>query len=421
MRILWITNMLFPEAAQQIGIQAGVSGGWMFDLANGIANTPEIELFIATTYSGKDFQKISVNKKTYYLMPGGGHSLLTYDKKLIPYWKQIESECNPDIVHLHGTEYKHGLVYMDTFPNKNFLLTIQGIMEPITREYYAGMKFKDILQCMTFKEFLRGKSLISLKYLAASRAKSEKEIVQRVNYLTGRSDWDKAILAEINPTAKYFRCNYNLRPEFYTAPKWDIEKSRHHTIYGSTALQTSYKGGETLIKAIALVKRRYPDVKVKALLPGSVNGKFKITSGYTKFVKHLLDKYDLWENFEFIPSLSAQEVIDTMLSCRCVVVPSAMENASSTLREAMHLGVPSIAAFRGGMTHLINDGVNGFFFDYPEYPVLAMRIMELFENNKLCKDFSQNAIQKAESWHNREANVSSLYTVYKEIYTSKKA
>jgi len=353
------------------------------------------------------------------MMPGGGRSLLLYDKKLIPFWKHIEADFQPDIVHLHGTEYKHGLVYMDTFPHKTFLLTIQGIMGPITREYWAGLSIRDLLRTLNWREFKRGKSIFADKYLAHTRAKSESSIIKRVGFLTGRSDWDKAMLAEINPNAKYFRCNYNLRAEFYEASKWNVDAVDKYTIYGSTALQTTYKGGEALIKAISLVKKKYPQVKVRALLPGCKDGRFYIKSGYNKLVKYWLDKYELWDNFEFLPSLSSQAVIETMLKCHCCVVPSAIENASSTLREAMHLGVPSIAAFRGGMTHLIDDKKNGFFFDYPEYPVLAMRIMELFESKELCRTLSLNAISKAEQWHDRNKNIESMYNVYVEIQNQK--
>ena len=412
MRILWITNMLFPEVLNKIGLTSGSSGGWMFDLADGLSQKFDIQLAIASTYSGSEFRKEIVNNKTYYMMPGGGRSLLLYDPKLIPYWQNIEHEFQPDIVHLHGTEYKHGLVYMDLYPNKCFLLTIQGIMKPITREYWAGLSLRDLLRTLNWNEFKRGKSIFADKYLAHTRALSEEKIIKRVGYLTGRSDWDKAMLAEMNPKAQYFRCNYNLRSEFYSAPKWNLESMEKYTIYGSTALQTSYKGGEVLIKAVALVRDVYPQVKVIALLPGCKEGKFFIKTGYNKLVKYWLNKYNLWDNFVFIPSLSAQGVIDTMLGCHCCVVPSAIENASSTLREAMHLGIPSIAAFRGGMTHLIDDKVNGFFFDYPEYPVLAMRIMELFQSDELCISLSKNAISKAERWHDRKQNIESMYDVY---------
>ena len=419
MRILWITNMPFPEVVNKIGVKTGVSGGWMFDLADGLSSKSDIELAIASIYSGNEFRKELVNNKIYYLIPGNGKTMLIYDKKLIPTWEHIYNDFHPDIVHLHGTEYRHGQVYLDRFPEQTYLLTIQGIMGPISREYYSNISLRELLRTLNWKDLKKGKCFLTDKYLAKSRHCSEEDVIRHVKYFTGRSDWDKALLTSINPEGKYFRCNYNLRSEFYIAPKYDVNKVDRYTIYGSTAFQLSFKGGGSLIKAISLVRKKYPNVKVKILIPGSKDGKFIISSGYSKLIKYWLDKYDVWDNFEFIPSQSAQGVIDTMLKCHCCVVPSTMENASSTLREAMHLGLPSIASYRGGMTHLIEDKVNGFFFDYPEYQVLAMRITELFDSDTLCQTISENAVKKAEIWHNRDANVTSMYEVYQYINNNK--
>ena len=124
MRILWITNMPFPEVAHKIGVKTGVSGGWMFDLADGLSRKHDIELAIASIFPGKEFKKEFVNNKIYYLIPGNGKTMLTYDKKLIPIWENICNDFHPDIVHLHGTEYRHGQVYLDRFPEQTYLLTI---------------------------------------------------------------------------------------------------------------------------------------------------------------------------------------------------------------------------------------------------------------------------------------------------------
>ena len=48
-----------------------------------------------------------------------------------------------------------------------------------------------------------------------------------------------------------------------------------------------------------------------------------------------------------------------------------------------------------------------------------MRIMELFDSDTLCQAISENAIRKAEIWHNREANITSMYDVYQYINNNK--
>lgn len=415
MKILWIVNMVFPEVAAVTGVTTGVSGGWMFDLAKRISETDGIELNIASVYSGSELKEIKIGKITYFLIPGGGHKMLIYSKSLIPYWETIRDKVIPDIVHLHGTEYSHGLVYMNTFPNDKYILTIQGILESISRELNAGVPTKELFN-MTFNEFLHFNGMIHMKYLFRKNKGYEAEIIKHVKYATGRTDWDKAMMLSMNPNLEYFRCNYNLREEFYDASKWDIKKAEPYLIYGSTSAQSALKGGHILIKALAIVKRKYPEVKARFLMPGSKNGEFNINSGFKKYEKKLIDKYDLWDNIEFVPSQDAFGVIENMNQCRCIVVPSAMENASSTLREAMHLGVPAIAAFRGGMTELISDKNDGFLFDFPEYKFLAQRIIDLLGSEELCNRFSERAKEKAEIWHDRKKNTADMIDVYNYIY-----
>ena len=107
--------------------------------------------------------------------------------------------------------------------------------------------------------------------------------------------------------------------------------------------------------------------------------------------------------------------MNNMLSARVQVIPSAIEGPSLVLREGMHLGVPTIASFRGGMADFVEDKVNGFLYDYQEYPYLAKRIMEIFESDDLAARLSQNAIAKAEKAHDRDKNLNSYYEMYKAI------
>lgn len=418
MRVLWIVNMVFPIVAKKLNITTGVSGGWMFDLSESLSNSENIELAIAAVYSGSEFKTVKINNITYYLLPGGGKKMMFYSKSLIPYWKQLRTEFKPDIVHLHGTEYSHGLVYMDEFPCDNYLLTIQGILSPIHREMHSGLSLKDKLN-FTLKELIKFNGMLHREFLFKKNSNYEDQILQKIKFATGRTFWDKAMMTAVNPKLQYFRCNYNLRPEFYTAPKWNYEKCEKYTIYGSTSVQTPLKGGHILIKALSLVKKSYPDVKLKLLMPGTTDGRFIVNSGYKKYLKKLIDKLNLWDNIELIPSQNADGVINHMNSSHCIVVASAMENASSTLREAMHLGLPAIASYRGGMTELISDKEDGFFFDYPEYNYLGARIIELFKSRELCENFSNNSIKKAEIWHNREKNTQDILDVYKFILHKK--
>ena len=164
-----------------------------------------------------------------------------------------------------------------------------------------------------------------------------------------------------------------------------------------------------------IVKDYIPDVKAVFLCNSQKDGKIVPNSGYTKYISYLIKKYNLEDNVRFVSGQDGYGVIDLMTHSHLTLIPSAMENASATLREAMHLGAPCIASFRGGMVELIDNGVNGCFYDYMEHEYLAGKIVELLQNDDLIKEFSKNAIEKAAPWHDKIKNRESYIDLYNRI------
>ena len=117
-------------------------------------------------------------------------------------------------------------------------------------------------------------------------------------------------------------------------------------------------------------------------------------------------------HIEFLGKQSTNQMIENARKAHITVVPSAIEGASLVLREAMFLGCPCISSFRGGMADFISDKEDGYLYDYPEHPILATRITELFESDELCIRFSKNAIKKAEKAHERKNNVQAYINMY---------
>lgn len=414
MKILWIVNMLLPELASHLGLTTSPSGTWMIDLSNKIAESYDVELAVACV-QGNEFKKIELNNKIYYIIPGGGKQLLFYNNKSLEYWKKIEEDFSPDIVHIHGTEYSHSLPYMNEFPDKKYLVTIQGIISKIAEKNDGELSFWQKVKYRTKSDNLHMNGMFEKKLLMKKNSRFEKEIISRCGYATGRTDWDKFWMESVNKNIKYFRCNYNLRDEFYSSEKWSIDKIKRHTIYASNSPQTPFKGGHIALKALAIVKEKYPDVKMRVLSPKDKDGNIVVKTGYSKYCNRLIEKLGLKDNLEFLPRLDANGVINVMRTSHLCVIPSSMENASATLREAMHIGTPSLASYRGGMTHLLKDGISGFFFDFNEVEYLAGRIIELFENDDLAVKFSENSIKDAEIMHDRVKNIQDMIDVYKTI------
>lgn len=413
MRILWIVNLVMPKLAEHLNIQTSPSGTWLYDMADRMADNPQLQLAIACVH-GNRFQKLVLGNTTYYILPGNGKNLLFYTRKYENMWKRIEEDFQPDIIHIHGTEYSHGLSCIRAVPDKKYVISIQGILNRIKDVYDGGLSLRERLFNRTFQDNIHLNGMIEKHLLYKKNAIYEKEMLLRVKYANCVNFWDRSLVKALNPNIKIFTLGYNLRREFYTAEKWNQQEMTPYTIFtnpGGSAL----KGIHQLFKAIDIVKKVYPQTKLYIPGMGTPEGQLKITNGYTKYLNKLLEQLHLEENVVFLGRQSGEEMMRHMRSANVVVVPSAIEGTSLILREAMYLGCPCIAAFRGGMADYITDKYDGYLYDYQEYPYLAGRIIQVFEDKNIG-EMSRRAIMKSEKEQDPEKNYDEYIQMYQTIY-----
>lgn len=415
MRVLWIVNMVLPNVAAALNLKTSASGGWLVDYSNKLAGDPDIELATMTYANVEKDIDATVCGMRNFIFAGGGKRLLFDSKKTVKDCRRVIEEFKPDLIHIHGTEYAIGAAMVKSKPEAPVLLTIQGILTRISEEYYGGLPYSERRKIKTLKSVLKMKTPFFAKLLMTKNAKRERFVLKNVKHVTGRTEWDKSVMLSVNDKLAYHRFNYNLREAFYNAPKWDIEKIDRHTVYTGAATYT-LKGLHILLRAVAIVKKRYPDVRL--LVPAN-KGEYKKANAYERYLIRLIKELGIKENVCFVGRKSAPEVAELLAKSHVCVVPSAMEGASATMCEAMMIGTPGICSYRGGMTDLLRDGQSGFFYDFKEYPVLASRIMRLFESDELCKSFSEEVIKDAEERHDRENNYKQLKEIYKELLMEK--
>ena len=413
MRILWIVNMVFPKLASKLNISTGNSGTWMFDIADMLDKDEKVDFAIACVY-GKEFRKIKIDNTIFYCLPGTGKDMMYYNPRLTEYWKMIVNDFTPDLVNIHGTEYCHAISFLRSFPSIKKVVSLQGMMSKIVNYDFAGLTFKDIILNRTIREWTHFNGMLEYHFFHKKNAKTEREMLLSVDNCMVVDAWHKSVAYEINPKLRFFEIHYNLRKEFYNSPKWCIDKIKKHKIT-TTPGGTALKGLHQLFKAVAIVKEKYPDVLVS--VPGMLSNENGLVAntGYAKYLKRLINKLHIETNVQFLGAQTADQMLNNMLTSHIQVIPSSIEGPSLILHEGMHIGVPSIATFRGGMADFIDDKVNGFLYDFGEYQYLAIRIMEIFESDELALRLSKNAIKKTEEHHDREANHLAYLNMYNEI------
>lgn len=418
MKLLLITNIILQYPSKKLGIKETVFGGWIYSFVKKLKKVNDIKIAIATVYNGKNIKEYNDNGIKYYLIPGKLNC--KYDKKQEKYWKKINEEFKPDIVHLQGSEFSHGLAFLKACPNVKSVVSIQGLVSKIGENYLSLINNFDIIKNITFRDIIRFDNIFQSKNSFLKRGENEKKIILNANYVIGRTYWDYSNALAINPRIKYFVSNEILRDSFYNVD-WNIDNAEKNSIYVS---QASYpiKGLHMLIKAINIVKNTFPDVKVyvagnNIIDTSTVYKKIKL-SGYGKYLLSLITKYNLEKNIIFIGIADEKQVLNKMLKCNLFVLPSQLENSSNSLCEAMLIGMPCIAAYTGGTPSMIKHEKEGLLYSYNDYEVLANYINDIFSNKQLAIKLSKKSQIRAKERHNKDNILNELLTVYNKIYLS---
>lgn len=417
MKILWITNILFPEAENLITKKGELrsSGGWMLGAAEALLNSSkEISLSVATVSPlVKQLTLVQGNRITYYVLPlGKGNSYP--NKEYEPYWKEINDQLQPDVVHIHGTEYSHGLAFLNACPNAKSVISIQGLTSAYYYYYYYGLTKYQIIKNITFRDIIRGTILKGKRNFEKRGDCVEILMLSKVKHIIGRTSWDRAHAWAINPNAKYHFNNETLRPEFYDGSKWDYDKCEKHTIFLS---QAGYplKGLHQMLRAMPLILRHYPDTKIR--VAGADITKYSTwreklrISGYGKLIRRMIHQLHLENHIEFLGPLNAEQMKLAYLNSNVFVCPSSIENSPNSLGEAQMLGVPHVASYVGGVADMMV-GNEENLYRFEEINMLAEKVCRVFVKKESQIDLSKVALQR----HSQRDNAQQLLEIYYNIY-----
>lgn len=417
MNILWCVNILLPDIAKSIDAPSFPIGGWMVSLSADLSKVEGIDLAVATIYSGSELKKLRINNITYYLIPGGPTAMLQRgSEKLKSFWREVARDFNPALLHLHGTEYAHGLTLLEACPDIPAVVSIQGLLSACEKHFYAGMEFSDIFLRPSLRDIIKLDPLWNWRRSFRKRAVFEQEILNKISHVIGRTTWDYANVKAVNPNARYHHCDEGLRDPFYKN-EWDISKIQRHSIF-TTQAGYPIKGLHILLKAVAILKRDYPHIQVfvagQGLWGSTFMGRLK-TPGYGLYIKRLIKNLGLEGNFVLTGLLDAEGVADMLLKSNVFVIPSAVENSPNSLAEAMLLGVPCIGSYTGGVPEMLENGRCGFLYPFLEEAMLAEYIRRIFQSDEQAIQLSQAGRDSAHKRHDRSRIAETMVDIYRAV------
>ncbi len=419
MKVLWIVNNPLAVIRNELGLSNGYGGGWLDGLLKYMEPMEEVELSIASPYDTDRIRKIEKNGTAFYLVPGGYKSRDAYSSCYDAAWDEVVNQLvQPDLIHIHGTEFAHVLNVIKVSGGIKKVVSIQGLISEYWKYYYYGVDRRELRRSLTLKDYLRGTSVKSQQEKMRLQSLNEIEIIKSVDYIFGRTEWDRIHTNLINEKAQYLYAGEILRESFYGAEKWRPSQCVKNRILVSQATYP-IKGLHILIDALGIMKKRGYEFELCIAGTSIFNGDFRNNikdSNYARYLKKQIRRNKLENMITILGILDEQEMVQELLKANVFVCSSAIENSPNSVGEAMLLGVPLLASFVGGIPSMLKDSRQ--LYDGVDSGVLAGKLIEVLEDEALQIAYSQSEIAEANERFDGDMIVSALLKRYEEIYSA---
>ena len=375
----------------------------MPSLADELLKAGRITLGIATNILDSQWSARRVNRKVYYDIPMKARRVNYSDLplSLVQSYLRVVEHFKPDVIHIHGTEYFHGLLTGRKHIDCPAVISIQGILDVCKEHYLGGIPLFDILRTRTLRDWIRFDGLLEQKLRMYLRAEWERKVFASNTAFIGRTQWDEAHTRRMNPTANYYHCDEMLRPIFYET-RWKLAQCNRHTIYAPSG-SDPLKGLHVLLKAVSLLRHEFPDLQLRVPLAGfyhTASGvkyvwKSLRSGGYARYLTQLIEKDDLGKYVVSLGVCEAAEVANELMKAHVFVLPSFIENSPNSLAEAMLVGTPCATSFAGGVPSMVNDGESALCFPPADAVLLAEQMRgHVYSKTAILQTSFQSVVEK---------------------------
>lgn len=415
MKILWITNIPFGAHSKLTGQKKTLNGVWIGAAYEALKNEESLELIIVTVTRVTEIKRIKDGRHTFILLPGGDP--LEYNHKELKnkrVWESIKNEFQPDLIQVWGTEFSHGYLALQIMNEIPSVIYMQGVMSQIARHYFAGINYVDLIKSISLRDILRWDWITLQQSDFHKRSFVEAKMIQIARNVIVENNWCELHCKSLAADCKAYYSKLSINEVFFQE-EWSPEKMIPYTIM-SNAGGYPLKGLHVLLQAMSIVIKTYPNAKLN--IPGGKSpfekNFFQKTriGGYEKYIMKLILKLKLEDNICFLGQLSNVQMAKQMSTSNVFVIPSSIENHSSTLIEAMIVGAPCISSYVGGVPEYLTHNSNGLLYRFEEYEILAEHIIKVLSD----LDYATKIASKGKSMMRSTRNLNDLRTDYLNIY-----
>ena len=339
------------------------------------------------------------------------------DELVIAEGLRIVREEKPDLIHVFGTEWCFGMLTKHVnMLNVPVVIHIQGLWSQIRNCLLLPG------QCSLFDrlkpELLTHPLGLFARYhyynISTERHLREEDILRGNKYFMCRTRWDEGVVRFYNRDAKIFHVDEALRTDFMNCSRrWEVKKSEEVKSEKVIRICTtgacySIKGPDVVLKTARLLKDN-TDYRIEWKWIGGSDEDIREFEKLTK-----IKAKDV--GVRMMGTLSAQQMIDELLTADMYVHASYADNSPNAVCEAQALGLPVIATDAGGVVSLFSEGYDRNMIVPVNDPFyLASRIIALREDRHHAQQLSHENWIIAHKRHDYHRIAKQLQDSYLEI------
>lgn len=411
-RVLWICNVSNPKIRSNITIDncsfdfylrkilkkqisSSDYGIWNSNAIKVMEQCDDIELHVVAPQSSmKNRIEEFVNSGVYYHIINDSFSKLFYKgvdkvtkhfsfcswinrKRIISIIKRVK----PDIIHIIGAENpNYSISALDVPRDIPVIVQLQTVVNaPEFLKKYPKMR-SDVLDC-------ERKVLCRADYIACSEADSVYRTIIEKNI---RND-GKYLDLELANGADIIEEN--------TIKNYDF-------VYFSANIAKAF---DIVLESFILAHKIQPSITLDVI------GHYE--NDYKKTIDARIMKEGIEGNIKFEGHKETYfEVLDIVKRCRIAILPLKVDLISSTIREAMAMGLPVISTITQGTPILNEKRQSVLLSEIDDYVSISNDMIELLRNNNLFQTLRNNAFITISEMFNNTNSISKWIETYKKIY-----
>src|SRR5574344_1781184 len=382
-KILWLCSTKLSDS------RIKTTGSWVQPLANAISKIDNVKLINITAESVNSVKVDIIGRIKQYVLPYPhtshyGHIANNFFCEEV---KKIIDQENPDIIHIWGTESFWGSLYLKGYIDRPCLLGMQGVLYSYYYYYYGGLKTSEIIRTIRLKEILMPwRTIFNKKNILKKKGIYEKKLLSKIKYIDYQSEWVHNQVSNVDNSAKLFRTGIVLRDSFYKSHGWKYHYNVDPIVFTTASEAIPYKGIQTAIRALYLLKKKYPRIKLH--IAGDMFVGNKLLDGFSLYLKSLIKSLDLNENIIFLGNIDEKSIVKQLQLCNVCVIPSYVESYCLAFAESMYVGTPTVVSYAGAMPEFAIDRKEALFYSPIDFITCAKLIKDCIENEKLSTNLS---------------------------------